>query len=123
MSCNIARFFHFSLETEFNALRFIDYTIPRLCSTNAVAAIEKNLAGAGLILGVKLLIFEFLGGLVNSIILIWLTHRFSILRFYLTLFDMGFFEPSVIGGGVGELGVRVTDQNVSCFLCLYIKII
>ena len=37
MSRNIARFFHFSLETEFNALRFIDYTIPRLCSTYAVA--------------------------------------------------------------------------------------
>ena len=32
--------FHFSLEIEFNALRFINYTIPRLCSTNAVATIE-----------------------------------------------------------------------------------
>ena len=32
--------FHFSLETEFNALRFINYTIPRLCSTYAVAIIE-----------------------------------------------------------------------------------
>ena len=35
----IVRFFHFSLEIEFNALRFISYTIPRLCSTYAVAAI------------------------------------------------------------------------------------
>ena len=39
MSGNIARFFHFSLEIEFNALRFINYTIPRLCSTYAVATI------------------------------------------------------------------------------------
>ena len=41
---------------------------------------------------VKLLIFKFLGGLVKRIILIWLTHRFSIKllgkRFYLTLSDM-----------------------------------
>ena len=40
MSRNIARFFHFSLETELNALHFINYTIPRLCSTYAVATIE-----------------------------------------------------------------------------------
>ena len=33
VSRDIARFFHFSLETEFNALRFINYTIPRLSST------------------------------------------------------------------------------------------
>ena len=39
VSRNIARFFHFSLETEFNALRFINYTLPRLCSTYAVATI------------------------------------------------------------------------------------
>ena len=38
---NIARIFHFSLEIEFNALRFINYTIPRLCSTYAVAALEN----------------------------------------------------------------------------------
>ena len=31
--------FHFSLEIEFNALRFINYTIPRLCSTYAVATL------------------------------------------------------------------------------------
>ena len=42
MSRNIARFFHFSIESEFNALRFINYTIPRLCSTNAVATIVAN---------------------------------------------------------------------------------
>ena len=36
---NIARFFHFSLEIEFNALRFINYTIPRLCSIYAVATL------------------------------------------------------------------------------------
>ena len=29
--------FHFSLEIEFNALRFINYPIPRLCSTYVVA--------------------------------------------------------------------------------------
>ena len=39
VSRNIARFFHFSLEIEFNALRFINYTIPRLCSTYAVATL------------------------------------------------------------------------------------
>ena len=40
VSRNIARFFHFSLETEFNALRFINHTIPRLCSTYAVATMS-----------------------------------------------------------------------------------
>ena len=35
--------FHFSLEIEFNALRFINYTIPRLCSTYAVATIDNYL--------------------------------------------------------------------------------
>ena len=40
MSRNIARFFHLSLEIEFNALRFINYTIPRLCSTYVVATID-----------------------------------------------------------------------------------
>ena len=35
-----ARFFHFSLEIEFNAMRFINYTVPRLCSTYAVATID-----------------------------------------------------------------------------------
>ena len=44
MSRNIARFFHFSLETEFNALRFINYRIPRLCSTYAV---EKLISRKG----------------------------------------------------------------------------
>ena len=39
MSYNIARFFHFSLEIEFNALHFINYTIPRLCSTYAMATL------------------------------------------------------------------------------------
>ena len=34
-----SQIFHFSLEIEFNPLRFIDYTIPRLCSTYAVATI------------------------------------------------------------------------------------
>ena len=34
-----SQMFHFSLETEFNALRFINYTIPRLCSTYVVATI------------------------------------------------------------------------------------
>ena len=52
--------------------------------------------------GVKLLIFKFLGGLVKRVILIWLTHRFSIKllgkRFYLTLSDI-LFELSVMGGG------------------------
>ena len=38
---HIARFFHFSLEVESNALRFINYTIPRLCSNYAVATIKK----------------------------------------------------------------------------------
>ena len=33
-------FFHFSLEIEFNALRFINYTVPRLCLTYAVATIQ-----------------------------------------------------------------------------------
>ena len=36
-------FFHFFLEIEFNALRFINYTIPRLCSTYAVATIHISL--------------------------------------------------------------------------------
>ena len=35
-------FFHFSLEIEFNALRFINYTIPRLCSVYAVATIASK---------------------------------------------------------------------------------
>ena len=35
----MARFFHFSLEIEFSALRFINYTIPRLCSTYVVVTI------------------------------------------------------------------------------------
>ena len=35
----IARFFRFSLEIEFNALRFINYIIPRLCPTHAVATV------------------------------------------------------------------------------------
>ena len=79
------------------------------------------------VLRVKLLIFKFLGGLVKSIILIWLTHRFSIKllgkRCYLTLFDMGFFEPSVMGGW-GSSGVRVTDAKESKCLgfCLFIYI-
>ena len=34
-----SQIFHFSLETEFNVLRFINYTIPRLYSTYAAAAI------------------------------------------------------------------------------------
>ena len=34
---NIARCFHFSLEIELNALRFINYTIPRIRSTYVVA--------------------------------------------------------------------------------------
>ena len=38
----LARFFHFSSETEFNTLRLINYTIPRLCSTYAVATIAKK---------------------------------------------------------------------------------
>ena len=42
MSRNIARFFHFSLEFEFNALHFINYTIPWLCSTYAVATITMH---------------------------------------------------------------------------------
>ena len=32
-------FFHFSSEIEFNALRFINYIIPRLCSTYTVATL------------------------------------------------------------------------------------
>ena len=40
MSRNIARFFHFSLQIEFNALRFINYTIPRLCSTYVDATLD-----------------------------------------------------------------------------------
>ena len=32
-----SQIFHFSLEIEFNALRFINYTISRLCSAYAVA--------------------------------------------------------------------------------------
>ena len=36
-----SQIFHFSLEIEFNALRFINYTIPRPCSTYAVATIVK----------------------------------------------------------------------------------
>ena len=43
MSRNIARFFHFCLETEFNALRFINYTIPRLSSTYAMATIVMTI--------------------------------------------------------------------------------
>ena len=37
MSRNTARFFHFSFEIEISALRFINYTIHRLHSTNVVA--------------------------------------------------------------------------------------
>ena len=37
-----SQFFHFSLEIEFNVLRFINYTIPRLCSTYAVATIPPQ---------------------------------------------------------------------------------
>ena len=40
VSRDITRFFHFSLEIEFNALHFINYTIPRLCSTYAVATLS-----------------------------------------------------------------------------------
>ena len=70
--------------------------------------------------GVKLLIFNFLGGLAKRIILIWLTHRFSIKllgkQFYLT----SFFEPSVMGGGgEGSSGVRVTDANESKCLVFF----
>ena len=38
---NIASFCPFSLETEFNALHFINYTIPGLCSIYAVATIAS----------------------------------------------------------------------------------
>ena len=38
-----SQIFHFSLEIEFNALRFINYTIPRLCSTYAVATLVLNI--------------------------------------------------------------------------------
>ena len=41
VSRNVDRFFHFSLEIEFNALRFINYAIPRLFSTYAVATLGK----------------------------------------------------------------------------------
>ena len=41
MPSNITRVFLFSLEIEFNAMHLIDYTISRLCSTYAVATIEK----------------------------------------------------------------------------------
>ena len=34
--------FHFSLEIEFNVLRFINHTIPTLCSTYAVATLDKK---------------------------------------------------------------------------------
>ena len=40
VSRSIARFFHFSLEIEFSAMRFTNYTIPRLHSTYAVANID-----------------------------------------------------------------------------------
>ena len=59
---------------------------------------------------------------MQSIILIWLTQRFSIKllgkRFYLTLFDVGFFEPSVMGGGgvrgsESRIKIGVQDQNWS----------
>ena len=33
--------FSLSLEIEFNALRFINYTSPRLCSTYAVATVDN----------------------------------------------------------------------------------
>ena len=36
-----SQFFHFSLEIEFNALRFMNYTIPRLSSTYALATIKR----------------------------------------------------------------------------------
>ena len=42
VSRSITRFFHFSLEIEFNALRFINYTIPRLCSIYVVATLYIN---------------------------------------------------------------------------------
>ena len=35
----MARFFQFSLEIKFNALHFIKYIIPRLCSAYAVATL------------------------------------------------------------------------------------
>ena len=38
----MARIFHFFLEIEFNALRFISYTMPRLCSTYVVATLNSN---------------------------------------------------------------------------------
>ena len=38
-----SQIFHFSLQIEFNALHFINYTIPRLCSTYAVATISIQL--------------------------------------------------------------------------------
>ena len=40
VSHNIARFFHISLQIEFNALRFIIYTISRICSTYAMATLS-----------------------------------------------------------------------------------
>ena len=39
---NTARFFSLFLEIEFNALRFINDTIPRLCSTYAVATLGRS---------------------------------------------------------------------------------
>ena len=38
-----SQIFHFSLEIEFNAFRFINYTIPRLCSTYAVTTLVLNI--------------------------------------------------------------------------------
>ena len=35
-----SQIFHFSLEIEFNALHFIKFTIPRLCSTYTMATLS-----------------------------------------------------------------------------------
>ena len=38
-----SQIFHFSLDIEFNALRFVNYTVPKFCSTYAVATlVERN---------------------------------------------------------------------------------
>ena len=55
-------FFHFSLEIEFNALRFINYRIPRLCSTYAVATMKRKFT----------LVKDQLAALSNLALLPWL---------------------------------------------------
>ena len=106
MSRNIARFFHFSSEIEFNALRFINYTIPRLRSTYAVATIVTKMYHQLLYLTV----WTFSG------LMIWLQCRLLLL--YMNVF-VTFLLPisAIISFGLKMFIVSAPD-NPDELICL-----